>query len=526
MVRAGTTLSFPLTLSEPVNVVGTPFLTLDVGGTARQATFASGSGTSVLTFTYTAQPGDFDLDGITVASPLVLNGGSLKDLAGNDLTTLTFSAPDTTGVRVDYPAVALDFIANDYLLSGTHYASWGSFLTAAGGSFSRPSAATYFDATGTMQTAASGVSRFDHDPATLAAKGLLIEESRSNQIRNSQAAGAVVGLPGTFPTNWQNGVLAGNGINYQVVAIGTTNGLSTMDVRFYGTPTNTTPAIYFDGIVIPALIGQTWTISAFIQQIAGSTSGLNSINLRMVERNSGGAIVLTRDTPVVVPATGPVSHNRLSATATLTGATTAYLHPGLLFSVNVGIPIDITLRIACPQLEQGYFASSYIPTTTGAVTRSPDLVTLPLGAWFALNTSTLMISGDIAGQASGGTFQLGLGSNGANYFGFPYVNSTTILASSYYRSAGAGPIIGGAALAAGVPYKAAYAYSVADGTSSYSKNGVLSGTGSGIAALVAPTTLHIGASPFNLTTPASGHVRSLRYYPARLIDAQLLLLTQ
>lgn len=45
--------------------------------------------------------------------------------------------------------------------------------------------ATYFDSTGTIQTAAANIPRFDYDLITLFPKGLLIEESRQNLFLNS-----------------------------------------------------------------------------------------------------------------------------------------------------------------------------------------------------------------------------------------------------------------------------------------------------------------------------------------------------
>ena len=53
-------------------------------------------------------------------------------------------------------------------------------------SFSRPSAATYFDRNGILRTAASGVPRFNFDPITGACKGLLIEEQRTNLLTYSE----------------------------------------------------------------------------------------------------------------------------------------------------------------------------------------------------------------------------------------------------------------------------------------------------------------------------------------------------
>ena len=93
-------LTFTVTASEPVNVTGTPRIAIDVGGTTRYATYAAGSGTAALTFSYAVQAGDFDANGIALASPLDLNGGTLTDVAGNPASSLTFTLPDTTALKV------------------------------------------------------------------------------------------------------------------------------------------------------------------------------------------------------------------------------------------------------------------------------------------------------------------------------------------------------------------------------------------------------------------------------------------
>ena len=51
--------------------------------------------------------------------------------------------------------------------------------------FTRASTATYYDAFGVMQTAASGVARFDSNPTTGESLGLLIEEQRTNLLTYS-----------------------------------------------------------------------------------------------------------------------------------------------------------------------------------------------------------------------------------------------------------------------------------------------------------------------------------------------------
>jgi hypothetical protein len=51
--------------------------------------------------------------------------------------------------------------------------------------FTRASTATFVGSDGLIQSAAINAPRFDHDPVTLACKGLLIEESRTNELIQS-----------------------------------------------------------------------------------------------------------------------------------------------------------------------------------------------------------------------------------------------------------------------------------------------------------------------------------------------------
>jgi hypothetical protein len=51
--------------------------------------------------------------------------------------------------------------------------------------FTRASSATFIDSAGTLQTAATDVPRFDHNPTTGESLGLLVEEARTNLLLNS-----------------------------------------------------------------------------------------------------------------------------------------------------------------------------------------------------------------------------------------------------------------------------------------------------------------------------------------------------
>jgi hypothetical protein len=96
----GQHLDFTVQFDDTVNVTGTPRLVLTIGSTTRYATYVSGSGSASLLFRYTVQSGDLDSDGIAVASPIDLNGGTITDVPGND-AVLTFTPPNTSGVLVD-----------------------------------------------------------------------------------------------------------------------------------------------------------------------------------------------------------------------------------------------------------------------------------------------------------------------------------------------------------------------------------------------------------------------------------------
>ena len=73
-----------VTFSETVKVTDAPQLTLSIGNSTRTASYISSSGATV-DFTYTAQSGDDDSDGITIAAnSLALNGGTIQDNPGNN----------------------------------------------------------------------------------------------------------------------------------------------------------------------------------------------------------------------------------------------------------------------------------------------------------------------------------------------------------------------------------------------------------------------------------------------------------
>lgn len=100
---AGSNVSITITFASAVSVTGTPLLALNNGGTA---SYASGSGTDTLTFSYTVASGQ-DTAKLDYASTtaLSLNGGTIED-AVNNPAGLTLPATGTDGLA------ALDLIVD------------------------------------------------------------------------------------------------------------------------------------------------------------------------------------------------------------------------------------------------------------------------------------------------------------------------------------------------------------------------------------------------------------------------------
>jgi large repetitive protein len=115
-LNAGDVVTATVTMDEAVTVSGTPQLAMNIGGTTVQASYASGSGTTALTFTYTVLAGQTDINGISIdTNSLSLNGGTLIDTAGNSADLTHTAVTDNASYKVDTTAPSVSSVA----LSGT-----------------------------------------------------------------------------------------------------------------------------------------------------------------------------------------------------------------------------------------------------------------------------------------------------------------------------------------------------------------------------------------------------------------------
>ena len=114
---AGAVIPVTVTFSEPVNVTGTPQITLETGATDAVVNYSSGSGTSTLTFNYTVAAGETsaDLDYVSTTS-LALNGGTIQDGAIQN-ATLTLPAPGAANSLGANKNIVIDSSAPSVVLS-------------------------------------------------------------------------------------------------------------------------------------------------------------------------------------------------------------------------------------------------------------------------------------------------------------------------------------------------------------------------------------------------------------------------
>ncbi len=95
--KQGAVINIQITFTDSIYVTGAPMLEMETGAMDRKASYASGSGTTTLNFVYRVSADDTspDLD-YTSVSALSLNGGTMKDAAGNSVT-LALPQPGSPG---------------------------------------------------------------------------------------------------------------------------------------------------------------------------------------------------------------------------------------------------------------------------------------------------------------------------------------------------------------------------------------------------------------------------------------------
>lgn len=370
-----------------------------------------------------------------------------------------------------------------------------------------------------LETAASDVARFDHNPVTNESLGLLIEESRTNLLTYSEQ------FDNAAWTKTQSSIVPNT-----VVA---PTGLLTGDLHL----PNTTAAEHSIAQNFSFVSGTTYTLSIYLK-----AAGYTQCRIRFQSSAFGGT-AQSIDVDLVAGTTVSSSGSPIStinnvgngwyrvtstATATTTISATISVFPIIGGSTTGAGDGYSGLYIWGAQLEAGASATSYIPTVASQVTRAADAASMTgtnfsswynqaEGAFFSsvvLSQAPAVLSGVGIYAASDGTSSnrvfvaLGSGLNGN-------INAVVSTGGTLQaQTINAGLSTAGA-------YSYANSYKVND-FASVANNGVAVTDTSGTVPVV--NRLYLGAGATG-TLYLNNTIRKIAYYPFRLTNAQLQALT-
>jgi hypothetical protein len=380
--------------------------------------------------------------------------------------------------------------------------------------FTRGSIGTFVGSNGLIQTAAVDTPRFGYDPTTLTPLGLLSEWGIANTA--------------TWSEDFTNAVWGKTnctiGADAAVAPDGTTTADSLID--------NATSGAHSAAETITPVAGTVYTWSCFLKKannryhalsIAGG--GIAQNIMVSVDFDGGGALTTLNGSPTSTRCVAyPNGWYRveLSFTPSSTAIVTYYTYA--LNGNTYGNRIYVGTGIATAyqwgaQMEAATCASSYIKTTSGSVTRSPDLAQM-LGtnftSWFNPVEGTFVVNYNPIMIISSTTLRVFSASDGTTNNN---IECFSLLANQW------NVIVGGVAQAgadAGDPValvtnKQASVYKLNDFAASLNGGAVATDT-SGTLPVV--NKLNIG-SRFDGLANLNGHIKSLTYYQTRLPNATL-----
>ncbi len=367
-----------------------------------------------------------------------------------------------------------------------------------------------------LQTAASGVARFEHNPITFESLGLEIEEQRTNLVLRSE--------------EFDNAAWSTTNASVTTNTIVAPDGTLTGDKLVENTSTG-------GHLVVQSVAladSTTYTVTVFVKAaertwVAVGLTDKTNTNNRVWFNASTGAQGTTNGTVSAASATS-VGNGwwRFSASiSSATGATTPSVRISLGSADNTASYTGNGFNgifIWGAQLEAGAFPTSYIQTVASQVTRAADAASMTgtnFSSWYNQAEGTLY--GEYANSvnpAGGVARRIAHVSDGTDsnriYIAWGETTARALLVCTANGVSQAS--ISGTAMSASGG-KLAGAYKVND--FAVSANGLLTGTDTdGIIPSV--NVLHIGTSAVGTSSHyLNGCVKKIAYYPLRVTNAQL-----
>jgi hypothetical protein len=340
---------------------------------------------------------------------------------------------------------------------------------------------------GLIQSAAINEARFDHDPLTLACKGLLIEEARTNLFARSAEFDNAYWTKSNLSISEDNEISPDGGMNADTI-----------------TAVSESPSIYRSVACVASTV---YTFSFYVK-----LGTLTAANYKFAVRDdTNGEFIDSNITPNITPVT--TEWRRVTYTFT-TPVGCILVRPYLIRAASV---VSGSFYLWGAQLEAGAFPTSYIPTAaTAPLTRSADVCSITgsdfTGFWNRFAGTCVVGVGSSLGN--GPRFV----SNAVGARTLEIYGTTNI---DFFEAAGAQEIR--VVTSPTYPIKLGLAYAINDYQSSY--NGLLGGSDTNTGGTIPNATqLYIG-NLGGTSNRLTGHIASIRYYKKRLTNFKLQSLT-
>jgi hypothetical protein len=394
--------------------------------------------------------------------------------------------------------------------------------------FTRASTATFVGSNGLIQSAAVNAARFDHDPVTLACKGLLIEESRTNASLYSGALSVGTGwsanvIPST--TSIVDGLGPDGNNAYEVAETVVVSG----HVLFNTGGTGTTSAT-------SVVSGTTYTGSIFIKKVAGSVDwiqlscssiGFGSGQYANFNISNGTIGNSVASSPKIQDAGNGWYRCVISVVATATTAVTSNIFVAFTnntdttsrFPSYTGSTSNKVLAAMC-QFEAGSFPTSYIPTVASSVVRSADVCSITgsdFTGMYNQSEGTMLVNAFT--PANGDRTIFAADDNTANEM----IRLRTEGTNPFFKVSDGGVelvAIDSGTVVANTNFKLAGAYKLNDFASSINGGAAVTDTSGTI-----PTVDRIRIGTGQSGNTMCGCIASARYFKKRLTDAKLVTIT-
>jgi hypothetical protein len=333
--------------------------------------------------------------------------------------------------------------------------------------------------------------RFDYDPVTLAARGLLVEEARTNLALYSDQFDNAAWVKAGSGTASTPAITA----NFGVSPDGSNNA-DRVQLTLNGGTTTTDRALLSQSVTI--VTSTVYTFSIWLRSLSGTVSmGIGCDNV-------------AGNTPITVT----TSWQRFTLSGTATG-TAGLIWLQLRGGQTPTQSNSADVLIYGAQLEAGAFATSYIPTIASTVTRSADVATITgslFSQWYSSAAGTFIADFQTiqSGVLSATTYALAMDSSVSKRI--IYIGAGADVASTFDGTT----IINAVGDVTGLPAKSASSYD-ASGRAIVANGGAVA-TGAVVSTYSASSTLNIGSIGGG---QSFGWLRSIRYVPVRAADFQL-----